>query len=108
MNARMEAEGLPVRAANMSSVWTVTYTTPSRYNWMFQFYLRLQGLALSWIGTGRLIFSLNLKQDEFNAMLERFVLAAHEMQKDGWWWTDARQSNRGIRRSILREMLAHR
>jgi glutamate-1-semialdehyde 2,1-aminomutase len=108
MNARMEAEGLPVRAANLSSVWTVTYTTPSRYNWMFQFYLRLQGLALSWIGTGRLIFSLNLSQDEFNVILDRFVLAARAMQKDGWWWTDAQQSNRDIRRSILREMLAHR
>ena len=29
---------------------------PSRYNWMLQFYLRAHGLALSWVGTGRLIF----------------------------------------------------
>ena len=30
-----------------------------RYNWMLQYYLRSEGLALSWIGTGRLIFSLD-------------------------------------------------
>ena len=33
--------------------------SPSRYNWMLQYYLRAEGLALSWVGTGRLIFSLN-------------------------------------------------
>jgi glutamate-1-semialdehyde 2,1-aminomutase len=26
---------------------------PSRYNWMLQYYLRAEGLALSWVGTGR-------------------------------------------------------
>jgi glutamate-1-semialdehyde 2,1-aminomutase len=108
MNARMEAEGLPLRVANMSSVWTVTYTTPSRYNWMLQFYLRLQGLALSWVGTGRLIFSLNVKAEDFDAIVERFVLAARAMQVDGWWWHETGQTNKHIRRGILREMLLHR
>ena len=54
-----EAKGLPVAVANLSTVWTVCYTRPSRYNWMLQYYLRAEGLALSWVGTGRLIFSLN-------------------------------------------------
>jgi glutamate-1-semialdehyde 2,1-aminomutase len=108
MNARMEAEGLPVRVVNMSSVWTVTYTTPSRYNWMYQFYLRLQGLALSWIGTGRVIFSLNFNQTDFDEVVERFVAAGREMQQDGWWWHDPEVSNRQIRRGILFEMLSHR
>ena len=48
-----------MQVANLSSIWTVCYTRPSRYNWMLQYYLRAEGLALSWIGTGRLIFSLN-------------------------------------------------
>ncbi len=52
LNARLEAAGLPVRVANLVSVWTVLYTRPSRYNWMFQFYLRAEGLALSWVGSG--------------------------------------------------------
>ena len=58
-NERLAAAGVPVRAANIQSIWTVLYDQPSRYNWMLQFYLRAHGLALSWVGTGRLIFSLN-------------------------------------------------
>jgi len=105
---RMKAEQLPLRAANLSSIWTVGYDVPSRYNWMLQFYLRVHGLALSWVGTGRLIFSLNYTQADFDAMLERFVAAAREMRADGWWWHHPQQTNRSIRRGVLREMLAHR
>jgi glutamate-1-semialdehyde 2,1-aminomutase len=57
--------GLPVQVANLSSIWTICYTQPSRYNWMFQYYLRAAGLALSWVGTGRLIFSLNYTDEDF-------------------------------------------
>ena len=56
---------LPVQVANLSSIWTVCYTRPSRYNWMLQYYLRAEGLALSWVGTGRLIFSLNYYRRRF-------------------------------------------
>ncbi len=107
-NVRMLAEGLPLRAANLSSIWTIGYDVPSRYNWMLQFYLRAHGLALSWVGTGRLIFSLNYTPADFDAVLERFVAAAREMQADGWWWHHPQQSNRSIRRGLLCEMLAHR
>jgi glutamate-1-semialdehyde 2,1-aminomutase len=58
-NQRMRDEGVPVRAGNIGSIWTVSYTQSSRYNWMLQYYLRAEGLALSWTGTGRIIFSLN-------------------------------------------------
>jgi len=108
LNQRLRDEALPVRVANMSSVWTVCYTTPSRYNWMLQYYLRAEGLALSWIGTGRLIFSLNYTEADFNAVADRFVAAAKAMQQDGWWWCDAATSNKSIRRRILREILAQR
>ena len=64
---------LPVRLANFSSIWTVNYTAPSRYNWMLQYYLRAEGLALSWVGTGRLIFSLNYTDADFAEVAERFV-----------------------------------
>jgi len=46
-------------------VWTTLYTQPSRYNWMLQFYLRAEGLSLSWIGTGRYIFSHDLSDADF-------------------------------------------
>ena len=35
-----------MRVANLVSVWTVLYEMPSRYNWMFQYYLRAEGLVL--------------------------------------------------------------
>ncbi|HVZ36112.1 MAG TPA: hypothetical protein VG963_26975, partial [Polyangiaceae bacterium] len=108
LNSRLAAAGAPVRVANMVSVWTVLYDRPSRYNWMFQYYLRAEGLALSWIGTGRLIFSHNFSDADFAEVVERFVRAARAMLRDGWWWTPAGATNRSVRRAILRELLAAR
>ena len=108
LNRRLEGEGLPVQVANLSSIWTVSYTRPSRYNWMFQYYLRAEGLALSWVGTGRLIFSLNYSDADFEAVADRVVAAAKAMERDGWFWCDPKATNRTIRRTILKEMIAHR
>ena len=108
LNERLRAENLPVQVADLSSIWTVLYREPSRYNWMFQYYLWAHGIALSWVGTGRLIFSLNYTDANFEAVVERFVAAAKAMQDDGWWWTAPGATNKTIRRTILREMLAHR
>jgi len=108
LNARLTAAGLPVRVANLSSIWTVIYTGASRYNWMLQYYLRAQGLALSWVGSGRLIFSLNYGAADFEAVVARFVAAAEAMQRDGWWWSAPGASNKAIKRRILREMIKHR
>jgi glutamate-1-semialdehyde 2,1-aminomutase len=104
LNARLEQQGLPVRVANMSTVWTVLYSQPSRYNWMLQFYLRAHGLALSWVGSARLIFSLNYTDSDFDAVVQAFVGAAQAMQDDGWWDGPV-QNNQTIRKGIFREML---
>src|SRR5262245_34716650 len=108
LNARLQQAGVPVRISNLSSIRTVLYTQPSRYNWMLQYYLRAEGLALSWTGTGRLIFSLNYTEADFGAVADRFVAAAKAMQRDGWWWADPAVTNETIRRKILREILSHR
>ena len=102
-NDAMKSNDIPLQAANMSSVWTLFYTQPSRYNWMLQYYLRIQGLALSWVGTGRLIFSLNYSDADFEAVVQRFVLASTQMKNDGWWWHSPELTNKSIRRSILKE-----
>jgi glutamate-1-semialdehyde 2,1-aminomutase len=108
LNARLEVESVPVRVANLSSIFTVCYTQPSRYNWMLQYYLRAEGLWLGWTGTGRLVFSFDYGESAFDAVLERFAAAARAMRADGWWWADAALSNRAIRRGILREMISQR
>jgi glutamate-1-semialdehyde 2,1-aminomutase len=108
LNERLQAAQLPVRVANLSSIWTVCYLRPSRYNWMFQYYMRAAGLSLSWVGTGRLIFSLNYTDSDFSAVCEAMVAAARSMQKDGWWWASPQLSNKSIRRGVLKEMLQAR
>ena len=104
LNNMLAKQDLPVRVANMSTVWTVLYTRPSRYNWMLQFYLRAHGLALSWVGSGRLIFSLNYGDVEFAEVAKRFTQAAQDMQ-DAGWWDGPEQSNETIRKGIFKEML---
>ena len=108
LNERLAGEDLPVSVANLGSIWTVRYSRPSRYNWMFQYYLRAEGLVLSWVGTGRLIFSHNYADAEVAAVLDRFVRAAHAMRDDGWWWHPPAQTDRTIARTILLEMLRAR
>ena len=104
-NHTMRNFDFPIQATNMSSVWTISYTQPGRYHWLLQFYLRAEGLALSWVGTGRLIFSLNYGETEFQAVLDRFVSAAKKMSEDGWWWQNPKLTHRSIRLQILRETL---
>src|SRR6266567_3274069 len=108
LNDRLAAQDLPVRVSNLSSIWMVHYTEPSRYNWMLQYYLRAEGLALSWVGTGRLIFSLNYSDADFAAVAKRFVAGAAKMKQDGWWWHDAGLTNKTIKRRILKEMLTRK
>ncbi|MEI7444121.1 MAG: aminotransferase class III-fold pyridoxal phosphate-dependent enzyme [Burkholderiales bacterium] len=107
LNERLRAADVPVRVANLSTIWTVLYLRPARYNWMLQFYLREHGLQLSWVGSGRLIFSLAFDDAAFDEVSRRFVGAALAMREDGWWDGPA-STDRAIRRSILREMLARR
>jgi glutamate-1-semialdehyde 2,1-aminomutase len=107
LNRLLEAGNLPVRVANLSTIWTVFYTHPSRYNWMLQYYLRREGVALSWVGTGRLIFSLNYTAADFAQVAQRFIAAAEAMARDGWWWTPPGSHRAPIRRQILYEVLRH-
>ena len=106
LNHALESLQLPLRVVNLVSIWSVIYTRPSRYNWMFQFYLHAEGLHLSWTGTGRLIFSHNFTNEDFDAVQQRFIAAARAMEADGWWWNDGSLTNKRIKKQILQEMLS--
>jgi glutamate-1-semialdehyde 2,1-aminomutase len=108
LNERLREAGLPVQVTNLSSIWTVSYTQPSRYNWMLQYYLRAEGLALSWTGTGRFIFPIDYSDADFAEVATRILAAASRMQSEGWWWRDAALTNKAIRRRVLKEMLRAR
>jgi glutamate-1-semialdehyde 2,1-aminomutase len=108
LNQRLEAAGLPVRLSTLSTIWSVFYTIPSRYHWMLQFYLRAQGLALSWVGSGRLIFSCVWSDADYAAFADRFVAAAEAMQADGWWDVPEGASRGSLQMRLAREMLRHK
>jgi len=108
LSQRLAEAGLPLRLANLHSIITVLYTEPSRYNWMLQFYLRAEGLELSWTGSGRLIMNLAYTDAEFAEVAEAFLRAARNMQADGWWWRAPHLTNKWIKRRMLTDMLAHR
>ena len=105
LNKRFDEAGLPVKIANLSSIWTVLYTKPSRYNWMYQYYLKAEGLSLSWVGSGRIIMSFNFSDDEFEHVMNGFIKAAKNMQQDGWWCQEPLLTNKEIKQKIFRRIL---
>lgn len=108
LNQLLEQKELPVKVVNIHSICTILYTLPSRYNWMLQFYLRSEGLEMSWIGSGRMIMSLNYSDDDFNHVMDSFIWAAERMKNDGWWWQSPQLSNKSIKRQMLKEMVLAR
>ncbi|MCB1703597.1 MAG: aminotransferase class III-fold pyridoxal phosphate-dependent enzyme [Halioglobus sp.] len=108
LNEKLRAAGLPVKVVNLHTICTVLYLVPGRYNWMFQFYLRDQGLELSWVGSGRMIMSLNFTDEDFQDVTRRFVKAAQQMSADGWWWQGAALTEKTIQRQLISEMLQAR
>ncbi|MEM8768703.1 MAG: aminotransferase class III-fold pyridoxal phosphate-dependent enzyme [Pseudomonadota bacterium] len=108
LNDRFQEAGVPIRVHNLSSIWILTYEQPGRYNWMLQYYLRAEGLALAWVGTGRFIFSHNYTDADFEAVADRFVSAATRMRADGWWSAPEALSNGAIKKQVFRETLASR
>ena len=45
-NAKFIEQNLPLRVVNFTTIWTLLFKTPSRYNWLLQYYLRAEGVAL--------------------------------------------------------------
>ncbi len=106
MNACLAQHDLPIRFAGMQTIWTLLYSWPSRFNWMFQFYLRRHGLALSWVGTGRFIFNFSYTEQEFEQVMEIVIRAAKEMLAGGWWTLPRGTTDATVKRQLIRELIA--
>jgi len=66
-------------------VWTVLFTEPARYNWLLQYYLRAEGVTLSWVGTGRCLGTMDFTEKDYETLRVKLVDAGRRMQADGWW-----------------------
>eukprot|EP01047_Picozoa_sp_COSAG01_P019946 COSAG01_NODE_1123_length_11617_cov_13.832769_8_plen_1297_part_00 len=107
-NSAMEEAELPVRVSNFQSISSMIYTQPGRYHWvscyfpwfrqchllhvliatrlqMFQYYLKDEGVNLSWVGTGRCLFSMDWQPKDFKKLTANMLRAAQRMKDDGWW-----------------------
>jgi len=98
-NKAMEQAGVPVRAAVLQTVFTLVFTQPSMYNWLLQFYLRAEGLCMSWVGTGRLILPVTTTEKELDMIVAKMTSAAKTMAADGWW-TAGSKSPAAVKRMI--------
>ena len=76
-NERIAEAGLPLRVMHLASVWTLRFTEPSRYNWLLQYYLRAEGVTLSWVGTGRCLSSMDFTDKDYAALQRKLLDAAH-------------------------------
>ncbi len=102
LNERLSAEDLPVRVANLVSVWTVCYTAPSRYNWMFQ-YSPACRRPVAQLGRDRPSdLQPRLHGRRHRGRLRSFLSAARAMREDGWWWHRPEMTDRALKKEMLR------
>ena len=106
-NQKLVAATLPLRLVNLATIWTVLFKEPSRYNWLLQYYLRAEGVTLSWVGTGRCLSSMDFTNDDYQALQEKLLNAARQMKSDAWWLTAKEYPGRekNMRTRLIREML---
>jgi glutamate-1-semialdehyde 2,1-aminomutase len=93
-NQQLADAAMPVRVMNLGSVWTILFREPSRFNWLLQYYLRAEGVTLSWVGTGRCLCSMDFEREHYDALQAKLVDAARRMRQDGWWLTASEHPQR--------------
>jgi len=104
-NRRMEEEDIPLRVASYQSIWTMLYQIPGRYHWLLQYYLRDEGIALSWVGTGRLNFSMDYMDKDLDGVTDKMVKACLRMKEDGWWYQPEKDNTFQIKMRLVKEIV---
>ena len=106
-NRALAEAALPVRVVYLATVWTILFIEPGRYNWLLQYYLRAEGVTLSWVGTGRCLGTMDFTEKDYAALQTKLVDAAAKMQADGWWLgADHPRREKTMRLRLIREVLA--
>ena len=105
-NTQLGTLDLPAMVMNLGTVWTVLFKQPGRYNWLLQYYLRAEGVTLSWVGTGRCMSSLDFTEGDYDELRTKIVSAAENMKRDGWWLNEEELPGRDkiMRWSLIKEM----
>src|SRR5262249_44487002 len=106
-NRQLAEASLPVQVRLLGTIWTVLFTEPGRYNWLLQYYLRAEGVTLSWVGTGRCLASMDFTPDDYADLKPRPSRRARRMKDDGWWLDAEGQpgKERSMRAGLVREMV---
>jgi glutamate-1-semialdehyde 2,1-aminomutase len=105
-NQRLDAQAIPLHVVHLSTVWTIIFKAPSRYNWLLQYYMRAEGLTLSWVGTGRCLSSMDFSPEDYQDLQIKLLKAAQAMKADAWWLTEEQQPDRDklMRSRLIREV----
>jgi glutamate-1-semialdehyde 2,1-aminomutase len=105
-NRDLADASLPLRVVRLGTVWTLLFSEPGRYHWLLQYYLRAEGLTLSWVGTGRCLSSMDFSEDDYAALRAKVVGAARQMKADGWWLSTHEHPGRerSMQRGLIREV----
>jgi len=106
-NQMLRQANVPISVVNLGTVWTVEFNQPGRYSWLLQYYLRAEGVNLSWVGTGRCAMSFDLEEDDYRELQIKLRNAAVSMKADKWWLSTDEQPNRNqiIKTRLIKEMM---
>jgi len=85
-NSTLEKADLPIRVAAHRTTWCVCYHQPSIYNFLFMYYLREEGLQMAWVGTGKMLFTIEFSEADLKKLTDILVKAAKAFKADGWWF----------------------
>jgi glutamate-1-semialdehyde 2,1-aminomutase len=107
VNCAFVERALPLRVVNLATIWTVLFQQPGRYNWLLQYYLRAEGVTLSWVGTGRCLSNMAFTQEHYDELQGKLLAAVTRMKQDGWWLSQRELLARrhAMKIQLVREML---
>jgi len=89
INKQFIENNIPVVVRTVAGYINIVYTMPSRYNWVYTYYLTEAGMEYSFFGF-RQQSNLGYTSKEFTDMRSKMMNAAIKCRDDGWWWTDGK------------------